>query len=230
MAKVLAIETAAYGQSSGWRKGEDLIDALPYIDTLPPELKQQVDALIEEELKKSTKKPADYLREMPPMPTTAFEGHPMLANEFERVKSKAPMAPLDMTRYRLEAPVASKRHDFGAWKASVDNAHSQLEHQYLRITNLELMLKYGDKNWRAQGQLVDSLVKQYETELAETKKQITAVNLERKLQQTAAGNELRKAETEYQELVLKNIEIEMACDRLEKEISEKVALHQQHQE
>jgi hypothetical protein len=45
-----------------------------------------------------------------------------------------------------------------------------------------------------------------------------------------AGNELRKAETEYQELVLKNIEIEMACDRLEKEISEKVALHQQHQE
>jgi pre-mRNA-splicing factor SPF27 len=84
MAKVLAIETAAYGQSSGWRKGEDLIDALPYIDTLPPELKQQVDALIEEELKKSTKKPADYLREMPPMPTTAFEGHPMLANEFER--------------------------------------------------------------------------------------------------------------------------------------------------
>jgi pre-mRNA-splicing factor SPF27 len=71
--------------------------------------------------------------------------HSFVITSSFRVKSKAPMAPLDMTRYRLEAPVASKRHDFGAWKASVDNAHSQLEHQYLRITNLELMLKYGDK-------------------------------------------------------------------------------------
>ena len=188
------------------------------------------------------------------------------------------MPPLDATRYRLDAPPASRRHDLAAWKTSVDNAHSQLEHQYLRIINLELMLKYGDKvrggsgghwgfhkrkasawtrssiaplplpslpshgtelarpgaasglnhqehcsdshkhtelrpppipsptlhnrsaevptslflppstqNWRAQGQLVDSIAKQYETELAETKKQITAVNLERKLQQTAAG-------------------------------------------
>jgi pre-mRNA-splicing factor SPF27 len=59
------------------------------------------------------------------------------------------MAPLDTSRYRLDTPEGTKRHDFGAWKASVDNAYSQLEHQYLRITNLELMLKYGDKvgNW-----------------------------------------------------------------------------------
>ena len=156
------------------------------------------------------------------------------------------MPPLDATRYCLDAPPASRRHDLAAWKTSVDNAHSQLEHQYLRIINLELMLKYGDKvremriaedaqvggiaiaravrgpdrqwhcplpppslpthwhragqlldltlllppslqNWRAQGQLVDSIAKQYEAELSETKRQITAVNLERKLQQTAAG-------------------------------------------
>ncbi len=27
----------------------------------------------------------------------------------------------------------------------MDNAHAQLEHQYNRIQNLELLLKYGDK-------------------------------------------------------------------------------------
>ncbi|GFH06271.1 uncharacterized protein HaLaN_00875 [Haematococcus lacustris] len=32
---------AAYGQAQGWRRGEDLIDALPYIDGLTPEFKQQ---------------------------------------------------------------------------------------------------------------------------------------------------------------------------------------------
>ena len=44
----------------------------------------QVDALIEEEMKSSTKKPADYLRELPPVPGPKFEGHPMLAAEYER--------------------------------------------------------------------------------------------------------------------------------------------------
>ncbi len=83
-AKVLALDYKAYGQSGGWRKGEDLVDALPYIDSLTPELKQQVDALIEEELKRSTKKPSDYLREMPSLPPTVFEGHPILAAEYER--------------------------------------------------------------------------------------------------------------------------------------------------
>ena len=50
-----------------------------------------------------------------------------------------------------------------------------------------LFLVILHQNWRAQGQLVDSLVKLFEAELADTKKQIASVNLERKLQQTAAG-------------------------------------------
>ena len=62
-----------------------------------------------------------------------------------RVKAKLPMPPLDNTRFRLEPPSLLKRNDYGEWKKAVDNAHSQLEHQYTRILNLELMLKYGDK-------------------------------------------------------------------------------------
>ena len=81
---VLALEGTAHGQAAGWRKGEDLIDALPYIDALDPALKKTVDELIEEEMKKSTKKPADYLREMPAMPSGSLESHPMLMAELER--------------------------------------------------------------------------------------------------------------------------------------------------
>jgi pre-mRNA-splicing factor SPF27 len=55
------------------------------------------------------------------------------------------MAPLDTSRYRLDPPGPTKRNDFNAWKSALDNAHAQLEHQYLRILNLELLLKYGDK-------------------------------------------------------------------------------------
>lgn len=55
------------------------------------------------------------------------------------------MKPLDTSRYRLDTPAANKQNDHGAWRSCLDNAHAQLEHQYLRILNLELLLKYGDK-------------------------------------------------------------------------------------
>lgn len=38
----LALTYAAHGQGALWRKGEDLIDALPYIDPLPADVKKQV--------------------------------------------------------------------------------------------------------------------------------------------------------------------------------------------
>ncbi|KAG1654686.1 hypothetical protein FOA52_008547 [Chlamydomonas sp. UWO 241] len=44
---------------------------------------------------------------------------------------------------------------------------------------------------------------------------ISAVNTDRKLQQTAAGAGLRKEEADYYETLHKNMQIELACDRLE---------------
>ena len=43
--------------------------------------------------------------------------------------------------------------------------------------------------------------------------------MDRKLNQTAAGSELRKAEQEYYELLVKNAEIEAASDGLEDQIN-----------
>lgn len=56
----------------------------------------------------------------------------------------------------------SKQHDVAAWGKACDNAHAQLEHQLNRITNLELLLKYGSNAWRAQSQLDEALLKQME--------------------------------------------------------------------
>jgi hypothetical protein len=75
--KVLAIESAK-------RPGEELIDALPYIDPLTPDIKKQVESLIEAEMRNSTKRPADYLKELPALPPAKFEGHPLLLQEYER--------------------------------------------------------------------------------------------------------------------------------------------------
>ena len=39
---------------------------------------------------------------------------------------------MDTTRYRLDPPPLHRRNDLSAWRAAVENAHSQLEHQYNR--------------------------------------------------------------------------------------------------
>lgn len=81
----LALEYHGKAQAEGhWRRGQELIDALAYIDPLTPDVKQQVDKLVEEEMRRSTKRPADYLKEMPPIRPARFEGHPMLQQEYER--------------------------------------------------------------------------------------------------------------------------------------------------
>lgn len=48
----LALEAEAFTEGKGWRRGQHLIDALPYVDSLTAEEKAHVDALIEEEVRK----------------------------------------------------------------------------------------------------------------------------------------------------------------------------------
>ncbi|GLC36044.1 hypothetical protein PLESTB_000531900 [Pleodorina starrii] len=216
----LALDYTAHGAAKGWRANEHLIDALPYVDHVPPELRPHVDALIEEEKRKSTKLPSDYLRELPPVRAPQFDEHPVLKTEYERVRSKQPMQALDTVRYRLDPPPQNKRGDVNAWRQALENAHSQLEHQHLRILNQELLLKHGDKSWRAQVQLDEASVKSLEQQLAAIKKETDQLNRERKLQQHAAGSELSKLERQYMAQVRKNWDIERACDRLEEQVAE----------
>ncbi len=65
---------------------------------------------------------------------TALQGHPVLKAELERVRSGLPMAGLDIARYRLDEPSLNRRNDMAAWRSALDNAHSQLEHQYNRYS------------------------------------------------------------------------------------------------
>lgn len=53
----------------------DIIDALPYIDDDygNPAVKEEVDRLVEEEMRRSTKKPSDFLKDLPPLFKYSFE-------------------------------------------------------------------------------------------------------------------------------------------------------------
>ena len=53
----------------------EVIDALPYIDEdySDSRVKEEVDRLVEDEMRRSSKKPADFLKDLPPLPKFNFE-------------------------------------------------------------------------------------------------------------------------------------------------------------
>ena len=50
MTQPLALDSAPHGEAGSWRRGEELIDALAYVDSLAPAERAAVDKLIAEEV------------------------------------------------------------------------------------------------------------------------------------------------------------------------------------
>lgn len=137
----------------------DDVDALPYADTLPENWRAGVDQLINEEMRRMSKRQKDYLAEMPPARELSFKGCPLLAKEFERAaRDEGSMPPPDSSRYELAPPPKSKRDDENAWQVAVANARAQLEHQALRIQNLELAAKFAPNAWRAHNASLEAAI------------------------------------------------------------------------
>jgi pre-mRNA-splicing factor SPF27 len=102
---------------------------------------------------------------------------------------------MDTLRYSLPAP-SSPATD-AEWKAALDNANAQLQHQRIRYAryspirtttnvvnisqqNLALLQKYGSNAWRIQNHLLEATVKQAEKALEELTELTVEVNRERK--------------------------------------------------
>ncbi|KAK7480070.1 hypothetical protein BaRGS_00028707 [Batillaria attramentaria] len=200
--------------------GEVVVDALPYYDQGYDEtgVRDAAIALVEEETRRyrPTKNYLDYL----PTPNYhAFETE-TLKNEMERVQARLPMDMLSMKRYELPQPPAGKMTDVAAWQECVDNSQAQLEHQALRILNLELMGDYGIPAWKTYNDTMVSMIESAQKQLQDLRKKIQEINWQRKNEQTQSGVKLRELETSWVGLVSKNYEIERACVELEKEVAE----------
>ena len=65
---------------------------------------------------------------------------------------------LSMKRYELPQPPAGKMTDVAAWQECVDNSQAQLEHQALRILNLEMMADYGIPAWKTYNDTLVSMI------------------------------------------------------------------------
>lgn len=171
----------------------------------------------------------NYLEHLPPLNTNSFETD-LMKNEFQRIEGGLRMETMNTKRYELPAPPAGKLSEIQAWQESVDNSFAQLEHQSIRLINLELLEKYGCEAWKAGLEVLVGLNAKAQKELAELKKEIQDVNWNRKNKQLQTGEHLNRLNNQWVQLVSCNFEIESAIKQLEQQIYNIKAIQQKKED
>ncbi|XP_072269615.1 pre-mRNA-splicing factor SPF27 [Pyxicephalus adspersus] len=144
----------------------------------------------------------------------------IMRNEFERLSARQPLELLSMKRYELPAPSSGQRNDITAWQECVNNSMAQLEHQAIRIENLELMSQHGCNAWKVYNENLVRMIENAQKDLQKLRKRIQDLNWQRKNSQLTSGAKLREMESTWVSLVSKNYEIERAIVQLENEIQQ----------
>lgn len=107
-----------------------------------------------------------------------------------------------------------------AWTKSVNNASSQLEHQNLRIQNLELLSQHGGKVWKASNAQLESLHNRIKDHAEELENEVEVLNRERKLKQLSVGQQIHSLEQDWYAQIHKNMEVEAACKHIESQMAQ----------
>ncbi|KAI9506650.1 hypothetical protein GGI25_006095 [Coemansia spiralis] len=194
-----------------------LLDSLPYIDKEydEPETRDQVLQMIQNEMGSMS----------PPMlpkdSSSLFKSKEILRKEYERVRAGKPLPEFEVSRYKLEAPSDDgDAQNVDAWRRACDNAASQLEHQSIRLVNLELLQNYGSNAWKLSNYQRERMLESIERATKKYKEEGIQINKARKYEQTEASIKLRELEDRWSESVRQCIEIQMASGQLKAEIEE----------
>lgn len=188
------------------------MDALPYYDDelSKPGMQAKVEREIANEMKKSSLD--DVEQDRLPRPLMLFEGNEELQKYLQKIEQDGTHAQsaLDKSRYQLAAPEAGVQASTQEWEAALRNAEAQLMHSEGRMTNLELLKKFGANHWRLHNFQQEAFVRLFEKASNETQSDTTQLHRNRKQQQTSAGAELTRLNKRWAELLNRSLSVELA--------------------
>lgn len=189
-------------------------ESLPYIDPKPtPEALAAARALIAEEQSSQPPPPA------PAAPETKFT--PAYSTELDRVASKTPLTTLSLSRYEAqETPDAAA--PTSRLLEVLANAHVSDAYLAIRRANLELLERGGRNAWLVGNYQLEDELRQLEKELADAKREMDIVNLERQRRQEDVKGEMQMLEQTWRTGVGRVLETELAVEELREQIRQEM--------
>lgn len=95
-----------------------------------------------------------------------------------------------------------------------------------RIVNLKLGIKHGPAAWKAHNARTAALLSGVKERRERANVRITETNQRRKLQQEKARGTLDRLQESYDKVVAKNVDIEVACRKLDAQVEALLAVHE----
>lgn len=139
-----------------------------------------------------------------------------MQSELDRVAAKEPLKAIDLDRY--EANTEAPTPDASALKAAYTNS----SYLTLRLQALELLEEFGKNAWLVANDQLESILRQVEKELVETREATTEVNRERKRVQEGRKWELEGGERAWRQGVGGLVEVQVATGEVERKWRERL--------
>ncbi len=164
--------------------------------------------------------PDDPFHALLPAPYTPQHTE-LMAAEMERAASGKKLAALDLERYSsLDAPEAAATATKEELEQALARAAAAQTYVAGRRAHLALLDSWGKNAWLVGNWQVEAELKAIERELAETKKLIDLVTIQRKSAQEAVGPEIQGLEETWRKGVGRVLETEAAVEGLRREVLE----------
>jgi len=211
----MAQPSAAAAHTTTEDSDRPLIDALPYFDDDITQI-AKAEELINAEMNKFL--PKNYLAHHPPVQLKFTSS--LLNSEMDRISQGLRLPAVNPEKHQLQAPTGDQALLPSAWKAAIDAAKIQIEHEELRTSNLELLKAYGANAWIAHTTYLQQLRTQLQHQVTSLESEIEALNRTRKIDHLQAGTQLRQLEAQWAQLVAKNFELQLVVQYLDATLQE----------
>ncbi|EER44317.1 BCAS2 family protein [Histoplasma capsulatum var. duboisii H88] len=201
-------------------------DSLPYIDDEPTaQARANIDKLISAEMDPNHQ--SSLHPSIPPLPEVHFST--LMQKELDQKEANLPLTGgIDLSRYEApEAPedtLASGKEPaqvLDSWQQTLRRAYTASTHLSTRQENLSLLDAHGKNAWLIGNSQLEEILRQIEKELQETKEATDAIHKARKMRQETAKGELVGLEDAWKRGVGGIIDVEVAAEKLRRDILEK---------
>lgn len=158
----------------------------------------------------------------PSHPSSTPSFSPAIQIELDRIASATPLAPLALDRYEAQEAPPPSAASLSDLLAVLDRAAVSDAYLAARAQNLALLDAHGRPAWLLANHLLEAHLRRLERDLADTRRDIDRVNIDRQRRQDHVRAEMLSLDASWRAGVSKVLETELATEDLKQQIRDRL--------